>query len=194
MLSSWSRLVAWRHFANQCFPWLASEEKCQPLLLVFPLLFWRVCLCAQWKLDGRVGAHVTGVQGRGRPHWQCLPLRNTWDVPAKTQVVCCIHSFLHVCFECEIKTANLMLISTGFAQIVRTRWWEHITFWWESWTPVKRKAIVPPCMRDCVVAPTNVTSTCAAKPTSSLTSSDGRSLSSQEATSKFAAYSSSLPC
>lgn len=49
--------------------------------------FFDDCVCAQWELDGRVGADVTGVPGRGRPHWQRLPLGNTWDVPAKTQVV-----------------------------------------------------------------------------------------------------------
>lgn len=44
---------------------------------------------------------------------------------------------------------------------------------------------MPPCMRDCAVAPTNATSTCAVKRTSLLTSLAGQSQSLQEGMSKL---------
>lgn len=105
MVSSWSRL-----FFEDVLPVRASSELPQSKNANHfpsgtPLLFWRVCLRVQGELDGRVGAYVAGVPGWGCPHWQRLFIRDTWDLLAKTQVVCRSHCcmFSLLCYKCEMK-------------------------------------------------------------------------------------------
>lgn len=60
--------------------------------LTFGFIFasseWKIkCAWFQGKLDGCVGADVTGVQGRSGRHWQCRSPRDPRDILAKTQVI-----------------------------------------------------------------------------------------------------------
>lgn len=76
-----------------------------------------------------------------------------------------------------MRLPHLLLFSPGFALTAKTRCWELTTFWWVSWTAVKRRATVLPCTRASAVAPMNTTSMCAVKQTSLHTSWVGPSQS-----------------